>query len=181
LLHDLPFYEHNTPLLLPDGSPYRDEVGQPLFAFHDQIVFWASLTPVGQGALVAAAPRFPVVIDTGFNDTLLISEAQLRHWARLDPANLTLSAVFLQISGGHLLLRYEVDLFVHPNLPGERDQFAATQAERLELPDGLAVWPMHVPGGRRLPLLGVRALAVAGLRLSINGARRLVSIDSQGP
>jgi hypothetical protein len=44
---------------------------------HDQIVFWASLTPLGTAAPVNEAGRFPVVIDTGFNDTFLIREAQL--------------------------------------------------------------------------------------------------------
>jgi hypothetical protein len=95
-------------------------------------------------------------------------------------ANLTSSASGLRISRQLTIAKYEADLWVHPNLPGSRDP-APGPSVRLELPDGIAVWPDQVPGGRRLPLLGLRALRWLGLRLSVDGATGLVSLESRDP
>ncbi len=91
------------------------------------------------------------MIDTGFNDTFLTREAQLRSWPGLDLAILPPSASGLRVSGQLTIPKHEADLWVHPNQPGKRDP-APVPAVRLELPDGIAVWPDQVPGGRRLPL-----------------------------
>jgi hypothetical protein len=180
LLRDLPFDDQTNPLLLPDGEPFLDETGQPLDILHDQIVFWGSLTPHGAATPPGEAGRFPVDIDTGFNDTFLIGEAQLRKWTGMTLANLIPSGSALRVSGRLTIAMYEADLWLHPNKPGVRDP-AAVPAVRLELPDGIAVWPDVVPGGRRLPLLGLRALRWLGLRLSVDGATRLVSLENREP
>jgi len=180
LLRDLPFDDQTKPLLLPGGVPFLDETGRPLEILHDQIVFWGSLTPPRTRAPIGESGRFPVDVDTGFNDTFLIREAHLRSWTGLLLANLTPSASGLRVSGRLTLAKYEADLWLHPNQPGARDP-AAVPAVRLELPDGIAVWPDQAPGGRRLPLFGLRALRWFGLRLVVDGATRLASLESRDP
>jgi hypothetical protein len=179
LLDDLPFDDKTKPLLL-SGAPFLDEIGQPLQVFHDQIVFWASLTPVGHAPPVGEAGCFPVVIDSGFNDSFLIREAQLRVWTGLSPTALHVNSHGLRISGQLTLTRYEAELWVHPNKPGLRDPLGVP-AVRLDLPDGIAVWPDSFPGAKRLPLLGLRALRWQGLGLSIDGARCRVSLRNRDP
>ena len=180
LLHDLPFDNQTKPLLLPGGAPFHDEMGQPLLIFHDQIVFWASLTSLGTATPIGETGQLPVVIDTGFNDTFMIRETQLRSWTGLLLANLAPSASGLRISGRLTIARHETDLWLHPNLPGMRDS-AAVPAVRLELPDGIAVWPELVPGGRRLPLFGLRALRWLGMRLSVDGVTGKASLETRDP
>jgi hypothetical protein len=121
-----------------------------------------------------------VVIDTGFNDTFLIREAQMRSWAGLSLAKLTPSSSGLRISGQLTVAKYEADLWVFPNKPGSRDP-ADVPPVRLELPDGVAVWPETVPGGRRLPLLGLRATRWLGLRLSVDGAACRAALENREP
>ena len=58
---------------------------------------------------------------------------------------------------------------------------AAVPAVRLELPDGIAVWPERVPGGRRLPLFGLRALRWLGMRLSVDGATGQATLENRDP
>jgi hypothetical protein len=179
LLDDLPFDDQTRPLLL-SGVPFQDETGHPLQVLHDQIVFWASLTPVGHTPPVGEAGCFPIVIDSGFNDSFLISEAQLRVWAGLSPAALPRHSSSLRISSQLTLTRYAAELWVHPNKPGSRDP-SGVPAVRVALPDGIAVWPQIIPGAKRLPLLGVRALRWQGLGLSIDGAHCRVSLRNSDP
>jgi hypothetical protein len=177
LLRNLPFFEQNTLLSRPDGPPLLGEDGQPLFSFHDQIVFWASLAPSRQVSLPSSSPLIPVVIDTGFNDALLLRETQLVHWGLLEPRSLRRGQRALQIHHQLSIPKYEIDLWIHPNQPGERDRLAGSAAVRIELPDGVPIWPAAVPGGKRLPLLGTRALAEAGLLFSVEGGKRPVQLE----
>lgn len=180
LLRNLPFDDQMKPLLLPGGAPFLDKTGQPLVIFHDQMVFWASLTALRTATPPGEAGRFPVVIDTGFNDTFLIRETQLRSWTGCTLANLAPSASGLRISGRLTIARHEADLWLHPNQPGTRDP-AAVPVVQLELPDGIAVWPELMPGGCRLPLFGLRALRWLGLRLAADGAACQASLENRDP
>src|SRR5205807_585504 len=62
----------------------------------------------------------------------------------------------------------EADVWIHPNVPGFRDQLANRAPFRLELPGGIAVWPAALPGARRLPLLGVAGLRRADLQVFLD-------------
>jgi hypothetical protein len=73
----------------------------------------------------------------------------------------------LKVEGQTIPLR-DADVWIHLNRPGFRDQFAPQPPFRLELRGGIAVWPTAVPGGRRLPLLGILALRRAGLQVAID-------------
>jgi hypothetical protein len=53
-----------------------------------QIVLSVSITPKGQERLPADTPRFPAVLDTGFNREFLLQEQHLGEWAGLPPQRL---------------------------------------------------------------------------------------------
>jgi hypothetical protein len=132
----------------------------------DQLVVWMSVTPSGLADFPVRTPRFPVILDTGFNHTFLIGERQLFEWGGLAAKDLTWIDA-LTADGQAIPLR-DADVWIHRNRPGSRDPLAGAAPFRLELTDGIGVWPTAIPGSRRLPLLGTRALRGAKLHADIN-------------
>jgi len=162
ILRDLPFFEKPTPVHLPDGSVV------PVLG--DQIVCWASLTLPEFRQLHEPRP-FPVSIDTGFNRDFFIPERYLLEWAGLTPRDL---ARVGEARFENLVLPLRAaTIWLHPNRPGARDAFAAGP-DPFDLSADVIVWPSMIPGGRRLPLLGVHAVARAGLHFVVDGRRRRV-------
>src|SRR5262249_49189577 len=93
-------------------------------------------------------------------------------WAGLDPHWLD-KRRDVTIKGEAVPIR-EADVWLHPNRPGERDQFADRPPFRLRLEHGIAVYPKGSPAAPRLPLLGLRALEWSRLHLSIDCDHRRV-------
>jgi hypothetical protein len=139
----------------------------------DQIILWVSIHLPGT-ADVTRARRLPAVLDTGFTSTLLIPERQRIEWAGITRGQLTRINSFR--TGGLTLPLYDADVCLHPNRPGTRDEWAERVPFRLELRDGIGVWPSTIPGARRLPLLGLRAIRQAGLRVVVDGRKRRVHL-----
>jgi hypothetical protein len=75
ILRRLPIFEQATTLSVPGGPVVS---GKPF-----QVVCWVSLTAAGLPVCPPGARRFPVVLDTGFNDNFLIQEQQFVAWAGL--------------------------------------------------------------------------------------------------
>jgi len=165
ILQNLPFFEVPTDLHVP---------GAELRILHHQIVVWVSVTGPAAASLPAHAPRFPAVLDTGFNDNFLIQEQQLQSWAGINPSDLTITDR-LSVGGLSIPLR-EANLWIHPNQPGSRDAFSGAQPFCLELDTGIGVWPRALPGARRLPLLGLRGLRQGDLQLELDCRRCRVSL-----
>ena len=163
ILRALPFFERPTRVRLPDGSTV------PVLA--EQIVCWASVT-LPEFRQLREPRRFPVSIDTGFNGDFFIPERYLREWAGLAPNDLAL--IGRAHFESHVLALRSATIWLHPNRPGARDAFAEGPPYPLDMPASIMVWPSAVPGGRRLPLLGVHAIQRAGLRLVVDGRRRRV-------
>ena len=163
ILRNLPFFGEPSTARLADGTAV------PIRA--DQIILWVSITLPGASDLLGTR-RFPAVLDTGFTHTFLIAEQQLIAWAGLRRDELARIDSFQ--TGGQTLPLYDADVCLHANRPGARDEVAGTVPFRLELSDGIGVWPSTIPGARRLPLLGVRAIRQAGLCAIVNGRRRRV-------
>ena len=73
--------------------------------------------------------------------------------------------------------RYALDVWIHRNRKGQRDQFSTQPPYRLELRDGIAVYPATAPmRPPRLPLLGLRALDENKLQTFIYGDRLRVTL-----
>jgi hypothetical protein len=75
ILRKVPLVDRPGTLTLPGGIAVSIK--------SDQRIVWASVTPSGLADFPAAAPRFPVVLDTGFNHTFLMAERQLEDWTAL--------------------------------------------------------------------------------------------------
>jgi hypothetical protein len=132
----------------------------------DQLILWASITPSGLPDFPASAPRFPVILDTGFNHTFLLGERHLEEWGGLKSRDLTW--IDLLTADGQPIPLRDADLWLHPNQPHTDIPILGAAPFRLELPEGIAVWPSALPGSRRLPLLGTRALRRGRLHADLN-------------
>jgi hypothetical protein len=94
---------------------------------------WVSLTRPETPELPPQARCFPAVLDTGFNDNFLIREQQLIDWAGLSPQGMPVVG-HLRVEGQQVPLR-DADVWIHPNRPGSRDEFAGKPAFCVELDD----------------------------------------------
>jgi len=166
ILHKLPITDRPVRLPLPDGRWIESKA--------DQIIVWVSVVGPGLAELPTAARRFPAALDTGFNGTFLIGEHQLEQWAGLKVKELTWSGQLT--AEGHSLPLRDADVWIRPNEPHSLNPHPNRSACRLELPLGIVVWPAGIPGSRRLPLIGLRALRQAGLQLHIDGRKGLVTL-----
>lgn len=104
------------------------------------------------------SPVFPAVLDTGHSHNFSITGDQLRDWGHMS----------LQ---SHRLIRVNGI----PVPVSEADLEIA--GVRLQLPEGIAVFPKGHPGVPRLPLIGLRALVRNGLRVVIDGRGKQATIS----
>ena len=79
--------------------------------------------------------------------------------------------------GTHPIPLRGADVWIHPNRPGAIDP-SGSAPFRLELQRGIAVYPPDVPNPARLPILGLRGLIRNGLRLTIDGDGRSLTLES---
>jgi hypothetical protein len=166
-----------------DQLPYSDVTdsvlvnGEPVAVLAHQIIVWVSLGLSEALRLRADALRVPVILDTGNSFGFSITERQLVRWAGLRPDLLEVLGPIL--INGRRLNRHAADVWLHCNRRKQRDVFRTERPFRLELRDGIAIYPdvAHAPGPR-LPLLGLRAVDENGLRCTINGKKRTVSVST---
>jgi hypothetical protein len=167
ILRRLPFFEEETTAAVA-GEQVAVRAYQP--------IVWVSMSRREDGALPPGAVRFPAVLDTGNNHNFSIREEHLTRWAQF---GLTALPRYGQITVGmHAIPLLIVRLWIHRNQPGERDLFAPGSPYRIDLHEGVAVYPHGVPNPARLPTLGLRALVRNGLDLRIDGKNRLISLRS---
>jgi hypothetical protein len=166
ILRDRPFSPEPTVISQP-GLPVISVVA-------NQIVVWVSISRRETESLPVTAPRIPAVLDTGFTGTFLVQERQLSEWCGIPVDRLPRSGS-IRIGGATLPI-HAASVWLCPNLPGRRDEMRGGEPLRLSLNAGLAIWPSSLPGARRLPLLGMEALQLAGLQLNIDFLKCRVSL-----
>lgn len=172
ILRDLPFGPdpNPRPLLVPGGRsiPFR----------RDRIVVWVSVTGLDSSNLPVDAPRFPAVLDTGFNDSFLISALQLIRWGPSGiHTDIFRNGLALSYAGARLEL-YDATVWIHPNIPGRIEPDLGERPFQLSLPNGIAVAPAGTPAERELPLIGLMAIRFSDLRVEIDGTRECVSVSA---
>jgi hypothetical protein len=166
ILQDLPYYDTVT---------YADVNRQLVQVLPHQIVVWVSLSLRSVPALPAPLLRFPAVLDSGNSYGFALAEHHLVQWA-----GLTREA--LEELGAVLINRVRVPrqaaaVWLHPNKKGERDAFRRGPPFRLDLRDGIAVFPAGVATqAPRLPLLGMRAIDENQLRRCSHGDQLRVNL-----
>jgi hypothetical protein len=161
---------HNTP-----GSVAV--LGEQLAVLPHQIIVWVSVSLFGATAIEEETPRIPVIFDTGSTFGFSIAERLLVRWCGLQPA--LLRVVGSVILNGRRLNRHAAKVWLHRNRRGKRDSFPPRPAWPLELRDGIVIYPESPPTpAPRLPLLGLRAITENGLRCTIHGKSRTLSMSS---
>lgn len=152
--------------------PHSSEVvvrGERVPIKANQVIIWVTLTAKRTAAPNPSALPFPAVLDTGNNHTFAIRERHLIGWAGLRTDTLPMVGN-IRDRGSRIPLR-EVQIWLHPNVRGERDQLADTDPHIISAPQGIAVYPAG-SDFPRLPILGLRAIAENELVLKVDGRRR---------
>jgi hypothetical protein len=169
IIRNLPFFDRSTMV---------DVRRRTISVSPDQIVVWVSISELGQATLDPQTPRFPAVVDTGCNHSFVLREQHLVEWAgihteylrRLRPTRIH----------GSVVPQLAANVWLHPNLPGQRDGFGGRPAFQIECESGIAIVPTGVnDGSPRLPLLGLRAFRRNGLQLNIDGHRQRVTVRTR--
>ena len=133
----------------------------------DQIIVWISLTAGGTARLDPGTPRFPAILDTGHTHNFSIQEQQLIEWAGVDPRVLTKIGE-IRVGKDRLPLFRAGSLALSEHAVGKTDLAAGRAPVCVELDAGVAVYPRSMDTAPRLPLLGLRAMRLAGFRLAID-------------
>jgi hypothetical protein len=164
ILRKLPFFDRASSFPVPGGgvsiSPY-------------QIALSVSLASEAEQTLDPRAPRFPAVLDTGFNNTFVLQEQQLNAWAGLRREHL-FQVGEMTIYGKKVPV-FRAAVWLHPNTPGKREDAPRRAPFCIHLSPGIAVCPRGMTEPR-LPLLGMRALAAGDLQMAFRWSRRRFSL-----
>jgi len=160
----VPTIIRNTPFF--DGSTELTVRGQIVPIKPYQIIVWVSISQIGLRGLEPNTPRFPAVLDTGFNHSFVIHGQQLAQWAGLQPQQFkALDTITVYGEQSPLLAG---NVWLYRNVPGKRDTFLGQPPFCVQLDNGFAV-ASNRANAPRLPLLGLRALRWANLHSSIDG------------
>ncbi len=159
----LPISEQVWKVSTPDG----EDVVKPY-----QIIVFVSITAKNIRELPHDSPRLPVVLDTGHNYNFAIRRAQLERWS-----SLALPRTGQIEVGGSIIPLLAANLWIHPNREGTIEPNVAP-AFLLEVKEGIAAYPPIVANPARLPILGLRGIIRNGLKLTLEGAARDLSLES---
>ncbi len=165
ILRDLPFSAAPKPV---------DFQGHHISIKADQIMVWVGLSEDEDAGFDPRRPVFPAILDTGHSHNFSIREDHLIRWAGLDPRSLS-SLGDVRIGTDRVPL-FKADVWLRPNARGKRDRPSGAEPFRLELRRGIAVYPSTMSSAPRLPLLGLRALCLARLHLTIDCDRCSVTL-----
>jgi hypothetical protein len=159
IVNRCPFFDTQTIVRCAD----RDVVVRPY-----QIVVWVSLSADG----IESNP-FPAILDTGHSHNFSLRTEHVAEWTTINPQNLQPIGI-AKVNGRRVIL-VRSNIRLHRNARGTRDQLRG-QPMLLELTQGLALHEARDPFAPRLPILGLRAITSAGLRVVIDGRKRELSI-----
>ncbi len=143
-----------------------------------QIIVWVSISGAELLEWDSRTPSFPALLDTGNNHNFSIKSSQLIQWAGIQPTLLSVLGGVRE--RGQRLQRHEASLWLHSNCVGTAEK-AAREPIRLEVDQGIIIYPDNLSAVPSLPLLGLRALTDNQLRALIDGERRQVSIWTKRP
>jgi hypothetical protein len=153
-----------------DRFPYYDTTTLLEFGSHTveirpyQIAIWVRIDRLA----------FPAVLDTGHSHHFMISERLLVEWAGVA----SLRRIGDVLVNKSRLPQFASDLWILHNKPRTRELGRGGTVLRLD--QGITVVPEGSPASTRLPVLGLRALAVNRVRIVIDGARGYVSLSKPG-
>lgn len=145
-----------------------------------QLVVWISVAAPDSPS---PGRPFPAVLDTGFNDSLVISDPRLKDWG-----DVSAYAELIRVDvdqhrpkvRGVEAARFMAQVWLHPNQPGSVDADPAGVPVELNVPDGIVVFPVTKGQPRnqlpRLPLIGLSAFLTRDWAVLIQTQRRQFDI-----
>lgn len=174
LIDRLPIPAEKRSIALPGGEAIDAKPWQALV--------WISITPPQVLELTRAIPRFPAVLDTGFNQTLLIQDRQLEEWAGIKASELDVFPGESTVYGNQVWQFSMADIWLHANVPGQQEVGPNPATFCLEAFPGILIVSER-ERQQRLPLLGMRALARNRMQLNIDfptAASGYLSVSASG-
>ena len=163
ILDQLPIFDHGWIVPTLDGA---EEV-RPY-----QIIVMVSITGRNISVLPVDVSRIPAILDTGNNHNFAIRQGQFDRWVRL-----ALPQKGKVEFGGSMIPRFAAKIWIHPNRKGTIET-RGESAFMIEVVEGIIVFPYDVPNSARLPILGLRAIIQNGLKLTMDGAARELTLES---
>jgi len=167
IVENLPFHPYETRVHLPGRS-------EEVVVLPRQIIVWLSLTK--PDVLTATASlRFPAVLDTGLNESFVISRGQLIDWASVREDDLPLADDRRIRVYEDAVFPRDANLWMYQNLPFTNAEVSDAPPLLIEIDAGILIsGDLKKP---RLPLIGMRAIESAGLYVTVDGSRQSVSIQ----
>jgi hypothetical protein len=166
-------------LLLPHAEDHREKSastpgmvaladGSHIAVRAGQAIVWLSVTARNVVQLPTNWPRFPAVLDTGFNAGLLISHRQLSDWAAINVTDLVRFSSATTVRSrvdGREVPSYQATISIHCRNFSDNDD-SDRPPIALYPSGGILVTPPTV-AETRLPLLGTELLRSCCLRLTL--------------
>lgn len=138
-----------------------------------EIIVWVSLSVQTVFDWQPGIVHFPAILDPAHTHYFSIQEQHLVRWAGLRPQMLRPLGHMRQ--AGRRLPLHAANLWLHRNVPGERDRLLDTPPELLEIDRGIALYP-NESKFPRLPLVGMRTVVDNQVHVAIDGKRRWVNL-----
>ncbi len=79
---------------------------------------------------------------------------------------------------GSIIPLLAANVWIHPNRPGTTDP-SGGPAYMLELEEGIVAYPPGLANPARLPTLGLRGLIRNGIKVTIDGERRHLTLEAR--
>jgi hypothetical protein len=163
---------------LPYATEHVTEVvrGESVRVRPFQIVVRVSITPLTLLGWDDRIPHFPAILDTGNNHNFSIRRDHLVRGAGLQSDVLRVLGAMRERD--HRLPLDAATIWLHRNIPRERSVRSESEPYPLEVREGITIYPDDI--GPRLPVLGLRALTLNRLYLSIDAEHRDVFLRTVG-
>jgi hypothetical protein len=120
------------------------------------------------------APRFPAILDTGFNESFLIHRSHLIDWAGVQEQNLPVADDRKVRVYEQAVVPRDASLWLYYNLAFTQSDVSTEPPVQIEVDAGILI--SAAANKPRLPLIGMRAIESAGLEVVIDGRRQTVCI-----
>jgi hypothetical protein len=172
IIRRLPFVEQDETLAVPGGK---------LIFLRNELIVWVSVIQTGF-AFDSTVPCFPAALDTGCTHNLVMRPDQFANLAGYELSAFSpICAVPIRGRSTKaedkdrkedLPQAYDFNLFLYGNITGERNRRLDSPPLKIELDGGIVLTPTTWTFPP-LPVLGMRAIREARLRLRIDSKQGL--------
>jgi hypothetical protein len=163
IIDRLPISEEGWKVPTPDGV---EEV-RPY-----QIIVRVSITAGDVQECPGDAPVIPAILDTGNNHNFAIRQEHRNRWIDWAPRRVGQIHV-----GGFIVPLFAAKVWIHSNREGTVDLSGGIPCV-LKMDPGIAIYPSTTTNPARLPILGLRGLIRNGIKVTLEGVNRALTLES---